>query len=95
MKTNSKIVIGVLSLIAIVGIGLFVWWLQPCQVTVAITGHSGLAFTGVIKADGREMSVSGVVPTNYVIAARSVDCRFEKQQDGGQLGVCLKMGPLV
>jgi hypothetical protein len=94
MKTKSKIVIGILSLIVVFGVGLFVWARQPSQVTVAITGQSGLAFTGVIKADGAEMSVSGVVPTNYVVTARSVDCRFEKQQVGGRLGVCLKMSRL-
>ena len=94
MKTKSKIVIGIFSLIVVFGVGLFVWEQQPSQVTVAITGQSELLFTGVIKADGAEMSVSGVVPTNYVVTARSVDCRLEKQQVRGQLGVCLKMSRL-
>jgi hypothetical protein len=94
MTTKSKIVIGILSLIIVFGVGLFVWAQQPSQVTVAITGKSGLAFTGVIKADGAEMSMSGVVPTNYVVTACFVDCRFEKQQVRGQLSVCLKMSRL-
>jgi hypothetical protein len=90
MKTKSKILIGIISLIVVFGVGLFVWEQQPSQFTVAITGQSGSAFTGVIKADGAEMSVSGVVPTNYVVTARSVDCRFEKQQGGGRLDLYLK-----
>lgn len=80
-----------IALIAIFGVGLFVWAQQPTQFTVAVTGQSGLAFAGVIKADGGAMSVSGVVPTNYVVTARSVNCRFQKQQVGGALGVCLRM----
>lgn len=91
MKTKRKILIGIVLLIAVLGVGLVVWAQQPSQVTVTITGQSGLAFTGVIKADGVEMSVSGVVPTNYVVTARSVDCRLQKQQVGGALGVCMKM----
>ena len=94
MKTKSKIVIGIVSLITVFGVGLFIWEEQPCQVIVAITGQSGLPFTGIIKADGAEMPVSGVVPTNFVVTARSVDCRFEKQQAGGKLGVSLKMSYL-
>jgi hypothetical protein len=94
MKTKNKIVLFVLLLIAFFGVALFVWAQQPAQTTVAITGQPGLAFTGVIKTDTAEMSVSGVVPTNYVVSARSVDCRFEKQRGGGQLGICLKMSRL-
>ena len=94
MKTKTKIVISIISLIVVFGVGLFIWEEQPRQVTVAITGQSGLSFAGVIKADGAEMYVSGVVPTNYVVTARSVDCRFEKQRVGGKLGVCLTMSRL-
>ena len=91
MKTKREILIGIILLIAVFGVGLFVWAQQPHQVTVAITGQAGLPFIGFIKADGAEMSVSGVVPTNYVVTARSVDCRFEKQQVQGKLAVCIKM----
>jgi hypothetical protein len=94
MKTRRKILIGIISLIAVFGVGLFVWAQQPTQFAIAVTGQSGLAFTGVIKADGAVMSVSGVVPMNYVVTGRSVDCRFQKQQVGGALGVCLRMGRL-
>jgi len=91
MKAGKKILIGILSLIVIFGVGLFVWAQQPTPFTIAVTGQPGLAFTGVIKADGAAMPVSGVVPTNYVVTGRSVDCRFRKQQVGGALGVCVRM----
>ena len=91
MTTTRKILIGIISLIAVFAVGLFIWAQQPTQFTIAVTGQSGLAFTGVIKADGAAMSVSGVVPMNYVVTGRSVDCRFQKQQVGGALGVCVKM----
>jgi hypothetical protein len=91
MKTRGKILVGVISVMAVFVAGLIVWAQQPSQVKIAITGHPGLAFTGVIKTDGALMPVSGVVPTNYVVIARSVDCRFRKQQTGGALGVNMKM----
>jgi hypothetical protein len=94
MKTTRKIFIGIISiisLIAVVGIGLFIWGQLPTQFTIAVTGQSGLAFTGVVKVDGAVRSVSGVVPMNYVVTGRSVDCRFQKQQAGGTLGVCVRM----
>jgi hypothetical protein len=99
-KAIRKMLAGVTALIVVFGIGLvglFVWrqWPvlahQPTQFTVAVTGQPGLPFTGVIKADGNVMSVSGIAPTNYVVIGRSVDCRFQKQQTGGALGVCLRM----
>jgi hypothetical protein len=97
MKTRTKILIGITALVAVFGVGMFVWvvWAhQPTQrFTIAVTGQSGLAFAGVIKADGAATSVSGVVPTNYVFTARSVGCRFEKQRVGGALRVCLRMEP--
>ena len=46
-------------------VGLFVWrqWPvlahRPTQFTVAVTGQSGLPFTGNIKVDGNVISVSG------------------------------------
>src|SRR5271163_1558511 len=91
MKTGRKILAGIFSLIVVFGVGLFVWGQQPTQFTITVTGQSGLAFTGVIKADGAVMSVSGVVPTNYVVTGRLVDCRFQKQQAGGALGVRVRM----
>jgi len=91
MKTRRKILVGIISLIAVFGVGVFVWAQQPSQVTIAVTGQSGLAFAGVIKTDSAVMSVSGVVPANYVITGRSVDCRFQKQQIAGALGVYMKM----
>lgn len=91
MKTKTKVFIGIIALITILGVRVFVWTQQPKQFTIAVTGQSGLAFAGVIKSDGAVMSVSGVVPTNYVVAARSVDCRFQKQQVGGALEVRLRM----
>jgi len=95
MKTRKKILIRILSLTAVlvVGlfVGLFVWGQLPTQFTIAVTGQPGLAFNGVIKANGAVMSVSGVVPTNYVVTARSVDCRFQKQGVGGEIGVCVRM----
>jgi hypothetical protein len=94
MITRKKMFIGALSLIVILGIGFFVWIQQPTQFTIAVTGQSGLAFAGYIKVDGDAVPVSGVVPANYVVTGRSVDCRFQKQQAGGALGVCLRMGRL-
>jgi hypothetical protein len=94
MKTSKKILIGIMALIAVFAIGLFVWAQSPTRFTIAVTGQPGLPFTGVIKANGVVMSVSGVVPANYVVTGRSVDCRFQKQQIGGALGVCLRMGYL-
>jgi hypothetical protein len=100
LKTIRKILARLTALIVVFGVGLvglFVWraWPvlahRPTQFTVAVTGQSGLPFTGVIKADGNVMSVSGIAPTNYVIMGRSVDCRFQKRQAGGVLGVCLRM----
>jgi hypothetical protein len=100
MKTMRKILASATALIAIFGVGLaglFVWeqWPvlahRPTQFTIAVTGQSGLPFTGDIKVDGSVMSVSGVTPTNYVVIGRSVDCRLQKQQVGGPLGVCLRM----
>lgn len=78
-------------------VGLFVWrqWPvlahRPTQFTVAVTGQSGLPFTGNIKVDGNVISVSGVAPTNYIVIGRSVDCRLQKEQAAGELGVCVKM----
>ena len=91
MKMKGKVIIVVISLMAVFMAGLIVWARQPSQVKIAITGHPGLAFTGVIKTDGALISVSGVVPTNYVVTARSVNCRFQKEQAGGTLGVNMKM----
>ena len=76
---------------AVFGVGLFVWAQLPTQFTIAVTGQPGLAFTGVIKANGSVTSVSGVVPMKYVVTGRAVDCRFEKQQAGGVLGVRVRM----
>ena len=91
MKTGRRILISVISVIAVLGVGLFVWTQQPSQVAIAITGQSGLAFTGVIKADGTAMAVSGVVPTSYVVSGRWVDCRFWKQQAEGTLGINMRV----
>jgi len=91
MKTTRKILIGIISLIAVFAVGLLIWAQQPTQFTIAVTGQSGLAFTGVVKVDGAAMTVSGVVPMNYVVTGRSVDCRFQRQQSGGTLGVCVRM----
>ena len=91
MKTSRKILIGISSLMAVLGVGLLVWARQPSQFTITVNGQSGLAFAGVIKADGAVLPVSGVVPANYVVTGRSVDCRFQKQRVGGALGVCLRM----
>jgi len=94
MKTSRKILAGIISIIAVFAVGLLVWAGQPTQFTIAVTGQPGLAFTGVIKADGAARSVSGVVPANYVFTGRSVDCRFQKLHAGGALGVCLRMSCL-
>ena len=91
MKTKRKILIGSISLITVIVAALFVWAQLPTQFTIAVTGQPGLAFTGVIKVDGTVMPVSGVVPANYVVTGRSVDSRFQRQQAGGALGVCLRM----
>jgi hypothetical protein len=91
MIIRRKILVGIISFMAVFGVGLFVWAQQPSQFTIAVTGQSGLAFTGVIKTDSTVLSVSGLVPANYVVTGRSVDCRFQKQQAGGALGVCLRM----
>jgi hypothetical protein len=91
MKTKSKNLIGIILIVAAFGVGWFAWTQQPSEVTVSITGRSGLAFAGVIKADGAVRSVSGIVPTNYMVSARLVECRLEKQQDRGKLGVAMKM----
>jgi hypothetical protein len=91
MKTKAKTVIAIFSLIIVLGVGLFIWAEMPRQVTIAVTGQPGMPFAGVIKADGTAISVAGVVPTNYVVTARSIDCRLEKQQTDGKLAVRLTM----
>jgi hypothetical protein len=91
MKTTRKILIGIISFMAVFAVGLFIWAQQPTQFTIAVTGQSGLPFTGVVKVDGAVMSVSGVVPMNYFVIGRSVDCRFQRQQVGGALGLCVRM----
>lgn len=95
MKRKTLIGIGLIAIIALIGVlglGLFIWGQQPTQFTIAVTGQSGLAFTGTIKTgSGTVMPVSGVVPTNYVVTGRSVGCLFEKQKAKGPLGVCVRM----
>lgn len=100
IRTMGKILAGATALIAVLGVGLaglFVWrqWPvlahRPTQFTITVTGQSGLPFTGNIKVDGNMMSVSGVAPTNYIVIGRSVDCRLQKQQAAGELGVCVRM----
>jgi len=44
MKTKSKIVIRIVSLLATIGLGLLVWVQQPAPVTIAVTGQSGLNY---------------------------------------------------
>jgi hypothetical protein len=34
------------------------------------------------------------VPTNFVVGGRSVECRFQKRQAGGALGVYMKVRKL-
>ncbi len=103
IKTMRKMLVGVAALAVVFAVGLaglFVWaqWpvlaRQPTRFTIAVSGQSGLPFTGVIKVDASAMSVSGVAPTNYVVIGRAVDCRFQKQQADGVLGVCLRMNYL-
>lgn len=94
MKTTKRILIGIVLLIAVFIVGVFIRGQMPTRFTIAVTGKSGLPFSGVIKADGVVMSVSGVVPTNFVATGRSLDCRFEKQPDAGVLGVCVTMSYL-
>jgi hypothetical protein len=87
MRTKRKIFMGVVLFTAVLAVGVFVWVRQPLQATIAITGQSGLTFTGIIKEDGVVTPVSGIVPTNFVVTGRSVDCRFQKQQVEGALGI--------
>ena len=99
MKPMKKMLIGITALAGVFAAGLVALFVyeqwpaltgRPMRFTIAVSGQSGLPFTGVIKAGADVMTVSGVAPTNYIVTGHAVDCRFEKQQSEGALGVCLR-----
>jgi hypothetical protein len=87
MKKSKWILIGVAVLIAVFAVGVLVRAQIPSQATIAITGKAGQHFSGIIHADGIASPMSGIVPTNFIVTGGSVECRFQKSQAAGELGV--------
>jgi len=94
MTKSKKVLIGVTVLIAVFAVGLLTRAQIPSQALITITGQSGQQFTGTIQSDGTAVAVSGILPTNFVVSGRSVECRFQKPETGGELGVYMKVRSL-
>jgi hypothetical protein len=94
MKMIKQVFIGIAAFIAVCAVGLCIRALIPSQAAIAITGQPGQVFTGIIRSDGRAFQVSGIVPTNFVVTGRSVECRFQKPKAAGEFGVDMRVRSL-
>ncbi len=82
----ASVLMVVLLLIA-GGVGAFAFYRVTPKTRIGLEGAEGLAFDGTINADGRVFSVSGRLPTDFIVPARKLECSFVKRNAPGRLAL--------
>lgn len=82
MKRGKFVGIVVFGIAVLVLLTLFAFYGTLPTTKIQVQGPAGAGFEGKIKADGRELLVTGQLPAEFVVPGRRIECSFSKAGAG-------------
>ncbi|MDB6036373.1 MAG: hypothetical protein JWM99_214 [Verrucomicrobiales bacterium] len=84
MTMNRGKFVGIVSfgVVVLALLALFAFYGTLPTTKIQLQGPAGVAFEGKIKADGRELFVTGQLPAEFVVPGRKIECSFSKTGAG-------------
>lgn len=65
---------------------------RPTEFVIAVTSSTPVTFSGNLRVDGKEQSVSGTTPATYKVSGQRVDCHLVQGPENGLLTVQIRLG---
>ena len=82
MNRGKFVGIVIFGITVLVLLTLFAFYGTLPTTKIQVQGPAGAGFEGKIKADGRELSVTGQLPAEFVVPGRKIKCSFSKTGAG-------------
>ena len=59
---------------------------------ISLTGAPNTPFGGTLREDGKIRTISGIVPAEYQVVGRQIDCKITRGSQDGELNLTVTRG---
>lgn len=65
---------------------------RPTEFVIEVSSSTPVTFSGHLRVDGKDQSISGTTPANYRVSGQRVDCHLVQGPENGLLTIQIRLG---